>query len=50
MATAQIYNSKHYTDEIAKGFLVFYLQTLPPNGFSGVMNSTSTSSYIYSGC
>lgn len=50
MATAQIYNSQHYMDEIQKGFLELYLQTLPSNGFSSAMNSTSLSSYIYSGC
>ena len=50
MATAQIYNSQHYVDEINKGFLELYLQTLPPDGFGGIMNSSSTTSYIYSGC
>lgn len=50
MATAQIYDSQHYMDEIQKGFLELYLQTLPSNGFGAAMNNTSLSSYIYSGC
>ena len=50
MATAQIYNSQWYNDYIWKGFLELSLQTLPSNGFGGIMNSTSTTSYIYSGC
>ena len=50
MATAQIYNSQHYMDEINKGFLELYLQTLPSNGFSGAMAGNFISSSIYSGC
>lgn len=50
MATAQIYNAQYYLNEINKGFLKLYLQTLPSDGFGAAMNNTSLSSYIYSGC
>ena len=43
MATAQIYNIQHYSNEIDKGFLELYLQNLP-SSFSGAMSSTSLSS------
>lgn len=50
MATAQIYNSQWYNDQIQKGFLELSLQTLPSNGFAGAMVGHFISGSEYSGC